>query len=93
VTASNLASGSTGDSATISWGAPVTNASKVAKYEILVTQQGGPGRFTTIYTVSGTARNLKLTGLPRYSYIGVEVVAVDANGDLRMPTFITFVSP
>jgi hypothetical protein len=93
VTASNLASGSTGDSATISWGAPVTNANKVAKYEILVTQPGGSGTFTTTYTVSGKARNLKLTGLDRYSYITVEVVAVDANGDLGMPTLITFVSP
>jgi ELWxxDGT repeat protein len=92
VTASNLASGSTGDGATIGWGAPVTNANKVAKYEILVTQPGGPGTFTTTYTVSGTARNLKLTGLDRFSYITVEVVAVDANGDLGMPTFITFVS-
>jgi hypothetical protein len=93
VKASSLSSSSSGDNATISWLAPINNAKKAAKYELLVTQPGGPGRFTTTYTVSSTARSLKLTGLDRYSYITVEVAAVDAKGDLGMPTFITFVSP
>jgi hypothetical protein len=93
VKASNLSSSSSGDKATITWAAPLSNASKVAKYELLVTQPGGSGRFTTTYTVSSTARSLALTGLDRYSYITVEVVGLDAKGHLGMPTFITFVSP
>jgi hypothetical protein len=93
VKVSHLTITNSGDSALISWAQPATNAAKVAGYEVLVTQPGGSGTTTTTYTVSKTARSLQLTGLARYSYITVEVVAVDANGDLGMPTFITFVSP
>jgi hypothetical protein len=82
------------DSATISWSAPATNASHVAKYELLVTQPGGAtGRFTTTYTVSGKTRSYRLTHLDATSLIGVEVVAVDASGHQGMPAFITFDSP
>jgi hypothetical protein len=92
-TVSNLTSSSSGDSALVSWGVPGVNSGKVATYEVLVTQPGGSGTFTTTYTVPKTALSLQLTGLDRYSYITVEVVAVDAKGDLGMPKFITFVSP
>ena len=50
------------------------------------------GRFTTTYTLSGTTRSYTVTGLSNYSLIGVELVAVDANGDLGMPSVISFVT-
>jgi hypothetical protein len=91
---SNVTVGSGGASATISWGPPATNANNVAQYEILVTQPGGTtGTFTTTYTVSGSTRQLNLTGLDVSSLITIEVVAVDSKGHLGMPTFITFVTP
>jgi hypothetical protein len=93
VKVSNLSSGASGASALIGWAPPAVNANKLAHYEVLVTQPGGPGVFTTTHTVSGKARSLRLTGLDRYSYITVEVVAVAANGNLGTPTIITFVSP
>jgi hypothetical protein len=93
VKASNLSARASGDSALIGWAPPAVNANNVAKYEVLVTQPGGPGTFTTTYTVLGKARSLQLTGLDRYSYITFKVVAVAAHGNLGMPTIITFVSP
>jgi hypothetical protein len=94
VKASNLTSGGGGDGATISWAPPATAAKRVAGYELLVTQPGGPaGTVTTTYTVSGGTRKYRLTGLARWSLVTVEVVAVGASGDLGMPTFISFDPP
>jgi hypothetical protein len=45
------------------------------------------GRFTTTYTVSGT-----VTGLSNYFVIGIELVAIDTNGNLGMPSLIKFVT-
>jgi hypothetical protein len=95
VKVSKVTSGGLGaDSATISWTLPATNANKVVKYELLVTQPGGPtGRFTTTHTVSGWARSYRLTKLDATSLISVEVMAVDARGHLGMPAFVSFDSP
>jgi hypothetical protein len=90
---SGLLAGPIGVRVIISWAAPTTAAKPVTKYEVLVTTPGGTGRTTTTYTVSGTARKLKVTGLPSYSWITVEVVAVDAKGDLGVPGLVGFVSP
>jgi hypothetical protein len=79
--------------ATITWQAPTTSSQSIVHYELLVSQPGGPtGRFTTTYTLSGTTLSYTVTGLSNYSLIGVELVAVDANGDLGMPSVISFVT-
>jgi N-acetylneuraminic acid mutarotase len=94
VKVSGLTTGPAGDSATISWAVPATNAKQVVKYELIVTQPGGlTGRFSRTYTVSGLTRKYKLTGLDVSSLITVEVVAVDAHKHLGMPAFVSFDSP
>jgi hypothetical protein len=93
VQATHLTYTTSGDTALISWVAPTANATLIAKYEVLVTQPGGTGVFTTTYTLAKFKRSLGLTGLDVSSLITVEVVALDAAGDLGMPAIITFVSP
>ena len=91
---SNLSSTAGGDSGTITWMAPAAASAAIKKFEVLVTQPGGPtGRYTTTYTLSGSARKFVLTGLGASSLIGVQVIAVDAAGDLGIPQTISFVSP
>jgi N-acetylneuraminic acid mutarotase len=78
---------------TVTWGAPATSVNPVRKYEILVTQPGGTtGRYTTTYTFSATTFKHRLTGLGRYSYISIEVVAVDKSGDLGIPVVFNIVT-
>ncbi|HEV3025184.1 MAG TPA: putative Ig domain-containing protein [Pirellulales bacterium] len=93
VRASRLTYTSSGDTALITWAAPTANATQIAKFEVLVTQPGGTGVFTTTYTLAKAKRSLSLAGLDVSSLITVEVVALDANGDLGMPAIISFASP
>jgi hypothetical protein len=94
VTLSKVIVGSLGAATTVSWAPPATTVKPIRHYDILVTQPGGAtGRYTTTYTLSASALKHRLTGLDRYSYISIEVVAVDNKGDFGIPTVLNIVSP
>jgi hypothetical protein len=87
--ASNL--NSTAGSADLTWSAPAASSNTVGNYSITVTYTTTSGvTQTETFIVPGTSTQYTLTGLPKGTTFHASIAALDAIGDLGMPSFVTF---
>jgi hypothetical protein len=87
--ASNLSS--TAGTADLAWSAPTSSAQSVTNYQIVVTYTDSSGNTQTkTIIVAPTSRKYTLTGLPPGTTYSVSIAALDAIGDLGMPSSLTF---
>jgi hypothetical protein len=87
--ASNL--NSTAGSADLTWSAPTSSAQTVTNYQIVVTYTDSSGNKQTMtIIVPATSQKYTLTGLPSGRKYSVSIAALDARGDLGMPSLLTF---
>jgi hypothetical protein len=87
--ASNL--NSTAGTADLTWSAPTSSAQTISSYQITVTYTDASGtRHTTRIIVAGTSNKYTLTGLAKGTSYSVSIAALDAIGDLGMPSLLTF---
>jgi hypothetical protein len=77
--------------ADLTWSAPQSSAQTVTYYQIVVTYTDSSGNTQTkTIIVAPTSRKYTLTGLPEGTTYSVSVAALDAIGDLGMPSSLTF---
>jgi hypothetical protein len=87
--ASNL--NSTAGTADLTWSAPKSSTQTVTNYQIVVTYTDSSGNTQTkTIIVAPTSRKYTLTGLPKGTTYSVSIAALDAIGDLGMPSSLTF---
>jgi hypothetical protein len=87
--ASNL--NSTAGSADLTWSAPRSSTQAVTSYQIVVTYTDSSGnKQTRTIIVAATSQKYTLTGLPSGRTYSVSIAALDALGDLGMPSLLTF---
>ena len=87
--ASNL--NSTAGTADLTWSAPTSSTQTVTNYQIVVTYTDSSGNTQTkTIIVAPTSRKYTLTGLPKGTTYSVSIAALDAIGDLGMPSLLTF---
>jgi hypothetical protein len=87
--ASNL--NSTAGTAALTWSAPKTSSQTVTNYQIVVTYTDSSGNTQTkTIIVAPTSQKYTLTGLPKGTTYSVSIAALDAIGDLGMPSLLTF---
>jgi hypothetical protein len=87
--ASNL--NSTAGSADLTWSAPKSSAQTVTSYQIVVTYTDSSGnKQSRTIIVAATSQKYTLTGLPSGRTYSVSIAALDAIGDLGMPSLLTF---
>jgi hypothetical protein len=87
--ASNL--NSTAGTADLTWSAPMSSVKPVTSYQIVVTYTDSSGNMQTrTIIVAATSQKYTLTGLPSGRTYSVSIAALDAIGDLGMPSLLTF---
>jgi len=87
--ASNL--NSTAGTADLTWSAPTSSAQTISGYRITVTYSGASGTtHTNTIIVAGTSTKHTLTGLAKGTTYTVSIAALDAIGDLGIPSLLTF---
>jgi hypothetical protein len=87
--ASNL--NSTAGSADLTWSAPMSSTQTVTNYQIVVSYTDSSGnQQTRTIIVAATSQKYTLTGLPSGRTYSVSIAALDAIGDLGMPSLLTF---
>jgi hypothetical protein len=87
--ASNL--NSTAGTADLTWSAPKSSTQTVANYQIVVSYTDSSGNTQTrTIIVAATSQKYTLTGLPSGRKYSVSIAALDAIGDLGMPSLLTF---
>jgi hypothetical protein len=87
--ASNL--NSTAGTADLTWSAPTSSAQPISGYQITVTYTDASGTtHTNTIIVAGTSKKYTLTGLAKGTTYTVSIAALDALGDLGMPSLLTF---
>jgi hypothetical protein len=87
--ASNL--NSTAGTADLRWSAPKASSQSVTNYQIVVSYTDSSGnKQTKTIIVAATSQKYTLTGLPRGTTYSVSIAALDALGDLGMPSLLTF---
>ena len=87
--ASNL--NSTAGTADLTWSAPMSSVKPITSYQIVVTYTDSSGNTQTkTIIVAATSKKYTLTGLPSGTTYSVSIAALDAIGDLGMPSSLTF---
>jgi N-acetylneuraminic acid mutarotase len=87
--ASNL--NPTAGTADLTWSAPTSSAQTISSYQITVTYTDASGAtHTNTIIVAGTSTKHTLTGLAKGTTYTVSIAALDAIGDLGIPSLLTF---
>jgi hypothetical protein len=87
--ASNL--NSTAGTADLTWSAPKSSSQTITNYQIVVTYTDSSGNTQTrTIIVAGTSTKYTLIGLPSGTTYSVSIEALDAIGDLGVPSLLTF---
>jgi hypothetical protein len=88
--ASNL--NSTAGTADVTWAPPKSSSQTISDYQIRVSYTDTSGnKQTSTIIVTATSRRYTFTGLPSGTTYSVSIAALDALGDMGMPSLLTFI--